>query len=185
MSELSDRLKAFLTPEQRDELRLALAACDSWLNPTPPKSSDPEKVINWREGDWWSVLDDGKVLWLNSHDMCIDVVDFYKGRNCWGARINGHTRLTDSEGDARAAALGYTIIRKPTPASDSVRGERDTANPAASAKHDQFPMGAGDVTGPGESPWEAIGKLAGEIYELKREVAELTIRWNNRNKPPQ
>lgn len=37
----------------------------------------------------------------------------------------GWTILSDTVGDARAAALGYTVRRKPTPASDSVKGEVD------------------------------------------------------------
>lgn len=126
MTELAMRLKEFLTPEQRSTLQLALAACNSWPIPdakaADPVPATPAKVIKWQDGDWWAT-------YLTDHLYRIRGDrhhEFRSNGDCWGDGIDpsNFSKLSDSEGDARAAALGYTVIRKPTPASDSVKGER-------------------------------------------------------------
>ena len=229
--------------------------CNKWPNePTPPKSSEPEKVINLEPGDWWS--GSKGFLFVNRGDKINSATNGNK--DGWNEKTYDQEqyRLTDSEGDARAAELGYTvkraekveagaakvvgwedgdqwyaypdmcavylyrkggficfdrdggksdwmsfpipseanwdaipdsvgdalaakngytIIRKPTPASDSVKGERDTANPAASAKVED-----GDIdeikyvwNGVNTTPSYREDFLFNELLKLKREVSAL------------
>lgn len=79
--------------------------------PKPAKVAE-SKVIQVEAGDWWSEFNGH--LWLNRGDFATSVFggDFgtYKPHN-----RPKHTRLSDSEGDARAAALGYVVKRTPLP----------------------------------------------------------------------
>lgn len=79
--------------------------------PKPPESSpESAKVIHLEPGDWWS--DYGGMLYMNRGDCTNAAIN--GSENGWiPLTIHGHlhTRLTDSEGDARAAALGYSVKR--------------------------------------------------------------------------
>lgn len=88
-----------------------------------PVPATPAKVIKWQDGDWWATYPTDHLYRIRGDRHH----EFRSNGDCWGDGIDpsNFSKLSDSEGDARAAALGYTVNRKPTPASDSVKGERD------------------------------------------------------------
>lgn len=78
--------------------------------PTPPKSSEQEKVIEWQDGDEWRF---GDYLWhvRGNYGWMIDEFigersDFSKSRN------DPHFKpISQLQGDAKAEQLGFTVRR--------------------------------------------------------------------------
>lgn len=92
------------------------------------------KVIHWQEGDWWSYIPklEQTTQYQNRGDQSLCIHDF---DGAWFKRCDSmHKRMADSEGDARAAELGYTVkrdIAPPTP-KESVYPKFLNGNDAAS-----------------------------------------------------